>query len=178
MSEKEGVENIMLDAIRYILSSNVNSDKDYSHPLVLQMAQIAKMVGREKHRMEAFVRFKLTKDHIYFANIEPDFNVLPLIIKHFKSRYADQKWLIYDIKRAYGIYYDLENAEIMNIELPSGFNFSKTDSDYFSEEEFEFQKLWQDYFKSTNIESRKNMKLHTRHVPKRYWKYLSEKQPD
>ncbi|MEF3079208.1 TIGR03915 family putative DNA repair protein [Winogradskyella poriferorum] len=178
LSEKEGVENIMLDAIRYILSSNLISDKNYSHSSILQVAQIAKMVGREKHRMEAFVRFKLTKDHIYFANIEPDFNVLPLIIKHFKSRYADQKWLIYDIKRAYGIYYDLENAEIINIELPSGFNFSKTDSDYFSEEEFEFQKLWQDYFKSTNIESRKNMKLHTRHVPKRYWKYLSEKQPD
>ena len=178
LSEKEGVENIMLDAIRYILSSNVNSDKDYSHPSVLQMAQVAKMVGREKHRMEAFVRFKLTKDHIYFANIEPDFNVLPLIIKHFKSRYADQKWMIYDIKRAYGIYYDLENAEIMNIELPSDFNFTKTDSDYFIEEEFEFQRLWQDYFKSTNIASRKNMKLHTQHVPKRYWKYLSEKQPD
>ena len=86
--------------------------------------------------------------------------------------------MIYDIKRTYGIFYDLENAKIMNIELPSGFNFSKTNSDYFSEEEFEFQKLWQDYFKSTNIESRKNMKLHTRHVPKRYWKYLSEKQPD
>ena len=119
LSEKEDVENIMLDAIRYILSSNINSDKDYSHPSILQVAQIAKMVGREKHRMEAFVRFKLTKDHIYFANIEPDFNVLPLIIKHFKSRYADQKWMIYDIKRAYGIFYDLEKAEIMKIELPS-----------------------------------------------------------
>lgn len=178
LSEKEGVESIMLDAIRYILSSNLNSDKDYSHPSILQMAQIAKMVGREKHRMEAFVRFKLTKDHIYFANIEPDFNVLPLIIKHFKSRYADQKWMIYDIKRAYGIYYDLEKVDIINIELPSGFNFTKTDSDYFSEEEFKFQKLWQDYFKSTTIASRKNMKLHTQHVPKRYWKYLSEKQPD
>ena len=178
LSEKEGVESIMLDAIRYILSSNLNSDKDYSHPSILQIAQIAKMVGREKHRMEAFVRFKLTKDHIYFANIEPDFNVLPLIIKHFKSRYADQKWMIYDIKRAYGIYYDLEKVDIINIELPSGFNFTKTDSDYFAEEEFEFQKLWQDYFRSTNIASRKNMKLHTQHVPKRYWKYLSEKQPD
>ncbi|MNL65412.1 hypothetical protein D3C87_1897410 [compost metagenome] len=36
--------------------------------------------------------------------------------------------------------------------------------------------LWQDYFKSTNILARKNMRLHVRHVPRRYWKYLSEKQ--
>ena len=32
-----------------------------------------------------------------------------------------------------------------------------------------------EYFKSTNIKSRKNMKLHLQHVPKRYWKYLTEK---
>ncbi|MGK4566274.1 DUF4130 domain-containing protein [Flavobacterium sp. 3HN19-14] len=35
--------------------------------------------------------------------------------------------------------------------------------------------LWNDYFKSTNIPARKNMKLHLQHVPKRYWKYLTEK---
>ena len=38
--------------------------------------------------------------------------------------------------------------------------------------------MWKDYFDSTNIKERKNMKLHIRHVPKRYWKYLSEKQPN
>ncbi|WP_369996085.1 TIGR03915 family putative DNA repair protein [Winogradskyella sp.] len=178
LSEKEGVENVMLDAIQYILGSKEKSDKDYSYPSILKIAQIAKNVGREKHRMEAFVRFKLTKDNIYFANIEPDFNVLPLIAKHFKNRYADQKWAIYDIKRNYGIYYDLNKVEIMDIKLPSNFDFSKTNKNYFATEEFEFHKLWQDYFKSTNIESRKNMKLHLRHVPKRYWKYLSEKLPD
>lgn len=45
---------------------------------VLKVAQTAKKVGRKKHRMEAFVRFQLTKDNIYFVNIEPNFNVLPL----------------------------------------------------------------------------------------------------
>ena len=128
--------------------------------------------------MEAFVRFRLTKDDIYFASIEPDFNVLPLIEKHFKRRYADQKWVIYDIKRGYGLFYDLETVELINMDFPENFNFTKTDDAFFATQEFEFQKLWQDYFKATNIASRKNMKLHIRHVPKRYWKYLSEKQPN
>jgi probable DNA metabolism protein len=48
-------------------------------------------------------------------------------------------------------------------------------SDAFTNEEHEYQTLWNDYFKSTNIASRINPKLHTQHVPKRYWKYLSEK---
>ncbi|TXD94820.1 DUF4130 domain-containing protein [Gillisia hiemivivida] len=48
--------------------------------------------------IEIFVRFQLTKHKIYFATIEPDFNVLPIILQHFESRYADQKWIIYNIK--------------------------------------------------------------------------------
>ncbi|WP_178988595.1 TIGR03915 family putative DNA repair protein [Winogradskyella schleiferi] len=178
LSEQSGVEALLLDYIRYALSKVTPVDKDYAHPSVLKIAQIAKSVGREKHRMEAFVRFRLTKDDIYFANIEPDFNVLPLIEKHFKRRYADQKWVIYDIRRGYGLYYDLETVEIVNMDFPANFDFTKTDDEFFSTQEFEFQKLWQDYFKATNIASRKNMKLHVRHVPKRYWKYLSEKQPN
>jgi probable DNA metabolism protein len=178
LSEKEQVENILLDYITYIFKSDIQVDKDFTHNSVLKTSQIAKNVSREKHRMEAFVRFRLTKDNIYFASITPDFNVLPLISKHFKSRYADQKWVIYDIKRQYGLFYDLEQLEMMNMEFPENFDFSKTNEDYFAEEEFDFQKLWQHYFKSTNITERKNMKLHVRHVPKRYWKYLSEKQPD
>ncbi|WP_405606270.1 TIGR03915 family putative DNA repair protein [Polaribacter sp. Asnod1-A03] len=177
LSEQVGIENILLDYITYIFKSSKKVDTDFTYDSVLKTSKIAKNVSREKHRMEAFVRFKLTKDGIYFANIEPDFNVLPLISKHFKSRYADQKWVIYDIKRNYGLYYDLQTVEIMQMEFPENFDFSKTDKDFFSEEEFEFQTLWQNYFKSTNITERKNMNLHIKHVPKRYWKYLSEKQP-
>ena len=178
LSEQPNVENILLDYIQYIFEHKVKVDTDFTHASVLKTSQIAKNVSREKHRMEAFVRFRLTKDDIYFANIEPDFNVLPLISKHFKSRYADQKWVIYDIKRNYGLYYDLQTLDFINMDFPDNFDFSKTSTDFFANEEFDFQKLWKDYFDSTNIKERKNMKLHIRHVPKRYWKYLSEKQPN
>ncbi|WP_408962306.1 TIGR03915 family putative DNA repair protein [Polaribacter sp. WD7] len=178
LSEKENIENILLSYIQYIFNHQQKVDTDYTNPSVLKTSQVAKNVSREKHRMEAFIRFKLTKDTIYFANIEPDFNVLPLISKHFKNRYADQKWVIYDIKRNYGMYYNLQTLEFINMEFPQNFDFTKTDNNFFSDKEFHFQKLWKDYFDSTNIKERKNIKLHVRHVPKRYWKYLSEKQPD
>ncbi|WP_430411735.1 TIGR03915 family putative DNA repair protein [Kordia sp.] len=177
LSEESSVENLLLDYIRQVFNSKENIEKDFSNITVLKISKITKSVGREKHRMEAFVRFRLTKDDLYFASIEPDFNVLPLISKHFKSRYADQKWMIYDSKRKYGLYYNLDTVEIVAMEFPKHFDFTKTSSDFFANEELEFQELWQNYFKSTNIESRKNMLLHVRHVPKRYWKYLSEKQP-
>lgn len=177
LSELDSVENLLLDYIQNVFTATENIEKDFSNLTVLKVSKITRSVGREKHRMEAFVRFKLTKDGLYFSNVEPDFNVLPLIAKHFKSRYADQKWVIYDIKRNYGLHYNLETLETIVMDFPKEFDFTKTSEDFFAEEELAFQDLWQNYFKSTNIESRKNMLLHVRHVPKRYWKYLSEKQP-
>ncbi|MGB5941711.1 MAG: TIGR03915 family putative DNA repair protein [Leeuwenhoekiella sp.] len=164
---------VIFQAIRYVLQTG--NDKDYGEKNVLQLAQWTKMVGRERHRMEAFVRFQLTKDGIYFAQIEPDFNVLPVLEKHFKSRYADQRWIVYDLKRGYGLYYDLTTVTVMTLDLSE--NKSSTEN-IFAEAEADYSALWQNYFKSSNIKSRINLKLHTRHVPKRYWKYLNEKLPD
>ncbi len=175
LSETDGIELLAYYYIQKLFSHKQKVHLNYADDIVLKINQLAKSVGREKHRMEAFVRFQMTKDGIYFANIEPDFNVLPLISKHFKDRYADQQWIIYDVKRKYGLYYNLKIVETISLELNKAHMNSIHSNDAFTEEEHDFQQLWNDYFKSTNIKSRINLKLHTQHVPKRYWKYLSEK---
>lgn len=175
LSELPGIEDTLLQVIRYALSSNKNVLDDYGDLYVMELAQTVKSVGREKHRMEAFVRFQLTKDNIYYATIAPDFNVLPLIRTHFQNRYADQRWLIYDTKRKYGLYYDLNQSEFISLEAGEGMQGSKPDADLLAEKEVLYNDLWRDYFTNTNIKSRKNMKLHLQHVPKRYWKFLTEK---
>jgi len=175
MSENKGIELLLYRYVRKLFASSSSIHSDYSDGIVLKISQLAKSVGREKHRMEAFVRFQLTKDEIYFANIEPDFDVLPLISKHFRSRYADQQWIIYDVKRKYGLYYNLERVEIISLDLQEVHSNSIKRNPTFDNQEYDYQELWNNYFKSTNIKSRINKKLHTQHVPKRYWKYLSEK---
>ena len=175
LSEQKGIELLLYRYIQKLFSKTEMLHLNFSDDHVLKVAQLAKSVGREKHRMEAFVRFQLTKDGIYFSNIEPDFDVLPLISKHFKSRYADQKWLIYDVKRKYGLYYDLNSVEMVTLKLNEVHTNKTIKSTAFTAGEYEYQDLWNNYFKSTNIASRVNMKLHIQHVPKRYWKYLSEK---
>src|SRR6056297_3940960 len=117
LSEAEGVEMMLYTYIQKLMGTQNGKYLDYSDSTVLHIAQVAKKVGREKHRMEAFVRFQLTKDNIYFANIEPDFDVLPLLSKHFRSRYADQQWIIYDVKRKYGLYYNLQGVELISLDL-------------------------------------------------------------
>ncbi|MBC7827541.1 MAG: TIGR03915 family putative DNA repair protein [Chitinophagaceae bacterium] len=177
LSEIKRIENTILSYVQYVFRCATSVEYDYSDPSVLMVAETANKVAREKHRMEAFVRFQLTKDQLYYATVQPDYNVLPLIIKHFQKRYADQKWMIYDVQRRYGIFYDLSTTEfvemIFNPETENGKNIGPC----IAEEETLYQQLWQQYFSSVNIAARRNMNLHIRHMPKRYWKFLIEKRP-
>lgn len=171
LSEIKGEEHTIIRYVQYLIDSKKNIEDHLSHPVVQRLQDVVRMVHRERHRMKAFVRFQLLTDGIYYAGIEPDFNVLPLIREHFTHRYADQQWIIYDLRRNYGLYYDLKTVTEMELE-----NAPKVNSaNIFQEEELLYQELWKKYFKHTNIESRKNTALHIRHVPKRYWKLLTEK---
>lgn len=143
---------------------------------VLYFSQTLKKVSRERHRMKAFVRFAKSADGLYVATIEPDFNVLPLVVPFFRNRYADQQWLIYDAKRNYGMHYDGQAVTEVQLDNAADEAQAQTLSIALDERNEQFERLWKRYFKSTNIEARRNLKLHLQHVPKRYWKYLIEKQ--
>lgn len=143
---------------------------------VLRVSQLVKQMGREVHRMHAFVRFQELADGLFFAPIEPDFDVLPFTYQHFHARYASMDWCIYDIKRNYGMLYKGKDVSRVVLETEQVLQSIQLPAELLSTKEQDYQKLWKDYFKSTNIVERKNMKLHLRHVPTRYWKYLTEKQ--
>lgn len=176
LTESESVPQVIFEVVQYMLEKKGNVLGDFGHPAVLELQQFLKKLSRERHRMTAFVRFELATDGIYYATIEPDFDVLPIVSDHFKSRYADQKWLIFDTKRNYGIYYNLMEVYPIEINQEKGTGLPALAEISWDASEKEFQQLWKNYFKSTNILSRKNTKLHLQHVPKRYWKYLTEKQ--
>ena len=182
LSEKDDIGTILFQAVKYAIDyPSRHIMEDLGNLNVLELVQTVKSVGREKHRMEAFVRFEHTTDDIYFARVEPDFNVLPLIGEHFRQRYQDQHWAIYDLSRGYGIYYDKSQS---TPKRPAALQ-TITDLDdtvlrnpasIHSEDEQRYQKFWQGYFTNVNIKERKNPRLHKQYLPQRYWKYLSEKQ--
>jgi len=175
LSELDDIENVLYRYIKYCLSNDHAVENDFSDPDILLVQQVSRKVHREKHRMEAFVRFQLTKDELYYAIIQPDYNVLPLVRKHFEDRYADQRWLVYDSMRRYGLYYDGNQVEEVEIKFKPDLNNNKDLKGVYDEEEILYQQLWQQYFQSVNIAARRNMKLHIQHMPRRYWKYLVEK---
>lgn len=158
-----------------IFKGTPNILKNYGDRDVLYFAKTLKKINRERHRMKAFVRFSKCANGLFFAMIEPDFNVLPLIATFFRNRYADQSWLIYDIRRRYGILYDQTSVREVHLTMAAGIQPTAALSFSLDERDELFKRLWKLYFKSTNITARRNLKLHVQHVPKRYWKYLVEK---
>ncbi|GAA4026841.1 TIGR03915 family putative DNA repair protein [Hymenobacter glaciei] len=177
LSEDADREQLIFRYVDLALRSAVDVSENYANADVRRVQRLAQMMFREKHRMEAFVRFEKTSDELFHATIEPDMDVLPLIAAHFTKRYADQRWLIYDRRRHYGLYYDLSRTDIVQFENPTGRKATDISATVLDEREPLFKHLWQAYFDHVNIPERKNMKLHRRHMPLRYWKYLSEKQP-
>jgi probable DNA metabolism protein len=174
LAEMPGENDNLVGYIRYAFDAKQNIEDDYGNRYVLRVSEMVRMMRREKHRMEAFVRFQKLQDDTFYAAIEPDFNVLPMLIRHFKSRYADQRWIIYDTKRNYGLHYDLHSVQYITMDFAETNNSDKVVAAY-NEDEHLYQHLWKNYFKSVNIASRKNTKLHVRHIPKRYWRHLTEK---
>lgn len=176
LSELPNIYQQMFQYAHYIFDNAKGHDANYGNEAVLSIAQMSQKVHREKHRMEAFIRFKKGNNGIFFALINPDFNVLPLIVTHFKNRYADQPWIIYDERRKYGIHYDLHTVNEVTMDFKTDNALIAAADISIDEKEELYTTLWKDYFKSTNIVERKNMKLHIQHVPKRYWRYLTEKE--
>ncbi|MGX9985045.1 TIGR03915 family putative DNA repair protein [Soonwooa purpurea] len=176
LSEDEAVWQSLIYCIQQIFLGNEKILTNFGNFHVLKFDQALTRVNRERHRMKAFIRFQKSSDNMFHCMIEPDFNVLPLIAEFFRNRYTDQTWLIYDIKRNYGLFYDLKSVSEVTLSPVQQNALSKTDATIqLDDMEEKYQNLWQQYFKSTNIEARKNMKLHLQHVPRRYWKYLTEK---
>ena len=150
------------------------SDED-----VLAVRNTCRRVLHEQLRMKQFIRFQKAKDGTYLAVVSPDHNVLPLIIDHFQDRFNDQPWLIYDAKRHYGYYYDGKTIIRVTFEdeasVPFDLSNGKLDEAVLSDNDQLFQDLWRTYFKAICIKERMNPRKQLSDMPRRYWKYMTEK---
>ncbi len=169
LSEQPSVEITLLRLIQACFERGGGVLTDFRFGPAWRVERLAQKVGREVHRMHAFVRFERCEGERYVAEVGPDFNVLPLIGEHFAQRYPAQHWAIIDVHRKYALVYD-PKARSTHFAPAGPLRAPHT------EDEAAFQKMWQAYFHAVTIPERANPRLHLQHVPRRYWRYLTEKQ--
>jgi probable DNA metabolism protein len=163
---------ILFKAMKNIITSVANIENNFADPEINEIHRISRLVDKEAHRMMAFIRFVKTTDGIFYAKISPAYNVIPQLIDHFVNRYADQEWVIYDVVRKQGLCYDKKQLIIKTNGFCVSFDKASGNDPY----EKHYQNLWKGYLYSVNISERKNTRLQLQHMPKKYWKYLNEKQ--
>ena len=176
LSELPEMPLLLYRYLHLMFSSPRNEESNFANEWVLRVNQLHQKVTRETHRVQMFTRFQQTADGNYFAAFRPQYNVLPLCIPHFKDRFADQPWIIYDLQRDFGFWNDLTDlTRITFSNLKVNPATGQLPASLLNDDEQLFQQLWKKYFDNIAIPERRNLKLHRQLLPKRFWNYLPEK---
>jgi probable DNA metabolism protein len=171
LSREPEVETLIYHHIRLVLPGR-EATRDAQAPAIhLAIECLSQKVRREAHRMKGLVRFAKMENDFYLALVNPRYDILPLIRRHFEKRYADQHWLIFDTIRNYGLLFDTQRTQ--EVRADCGIFPSKALNVNTADEAC--RQLWKTYFVAVNIAERRNPKLHLRHLPRRYWHNLPEK---
>lgn len=168
LSEEEEVETLILNYLKlcYRYSDTINLAKNNDIIRAIDLA--VKHVRLEAHRYNGFVRFKEIRPMLFYATIEPDHYILPLLMEHFEKRFSDQCFMIHDIKRSKAIVYNQKEIFIEELTPEEADVLLKTPMDD------PFEKLFKAYYNSTTIPERMNIKKRNAYMPRRYFKHLIE----
>jgi probable DNA metabolism protein len=176
LSGDPGSEIILCKYLQKVMVAKENIENDLADPVVLKVRKIRERVAKEAHLFKGIVRFRRIGSDFFYAPIEPDHQITPLLAEHFRKRFADQRWFIHDRGRNSGIFYDGNQVRFLKeVELKPELDDLTSDFGCLSEEELAWENLWKVYFKNIEIKERSNSRLQKQFLPSRYWKYLIEK---
>ena len=175
LSEVEKSETYAFYLIKSLIKYGSKAFSRFQDEKITRAMEIRKKVSKECERFLGILRFSELSNGIFYAPLEPDFNVLPLIAGHFYERLSGTKWMIHDIRHGIAVYHSEGKTEYVEFidEMTSHLNMVTLLGK--SENEESFAEMWSNYFKIIAIESRINLKLQRRFVPQRYWKYMTER---
>ncbi|MDR2902989.1 MAG: TIGR03915 family putative DNA repair protein [Clostridiales bacterium] len=135
---------------------------------VLNTHKYARNTLNEAHFFKEFIRFKKTVSGVFYARVEPENHVLPLIADHFASRMIDERFMIHDVRRRLAVVYD--TAEWAIFDIPANAETVVT----LAGDETDFQDLWITFFNAVAVEERISKKRQRNILPLRYRKNMTE----
>ncbi|MCL1791298.1 MAG: TIGR03915 family putative DNA repair protein [Peptococcaceae bacterium] len=176
LSAETDKETLILRYLRFSFSVGPKADAWHTHPCIQPVQKIAARVGMEKHRMLGLMRFVDTKRFLY-APMTPDHNILPLIAEHFSDRLREDNFIIHDTGRRLAIVHDAGmswHLQSLDERMTERLEQGAAEASGGSSEEIWYQQLWNRYFRTIAIESRRNKRLQSHFIPQRYRQHLTE----
>ena len=131
---------------------------------VARLHAMAKSVGRDKHKMKAFVRFRETRVEgrlRYLAWFEPEHHIMAAMASFFIGRFASMDWTIMSPRM--GMRWDGTALQF----LPGGKPEELPEQDA-------SEALWLSYYRHIFNPARLKLKAMQKEMPKKYWHNLPE----
>lgn len=138
--------------------------EDSADPLVHRLETMAKSVGRDIHKMRAFVRFREVEDEDglrYVAWFEPEHHIVRRNAGFFTRRFASMRWSILTPELC--VHWDGEALDF----TPGATRAAAPDGDPLEE-------TWRTYYASIFNPARLKVKAMTKEMPKKYWRNMPE----
>lgn len=164
---------IVFRFVRYLMArprsqrSNAVLD-ELANPVVADLLRLVKHALNESERMRQFVRFSHLENGVWYARVNPNASVVPLVMGYFAGRLNDQPFIIYDENHHLAGIYDGRSWQLVRgdaVNIPDA-----TDHDRL------MQQAWQQFYDALSIDARYNPELRRHFMPVRLWRNLTEMQ--
>lgn len=135
---------------------------------VMRLQKLVSLVDREAGMLRQFIRFSKLEGGVYYGEITPEHNVVPMLMPHFVSRFQIQPFIIHDKTHGLCGISDTKTWVIAADEellLPA-----------FSADDTAYRRMWKAFYDTIAIKERTNPVCRRNHMPKKYWKHLTEMQ--
>lgn len=165
MSERGGIDLAVWTHLLRLWNRGDRVARDLASECTSAVFHAARYSFREFHRWMGLVRLQ-DVGRGYYAALAPECDILPLLADHFCRRLPD-RWVLHDVRRKRAALHEKGRWILKNTKF--SFELIKT-----SDEEL-FQTLWQEFFRSTSVKERKDVRRQMRFLPKRTWPYLIER---
>lgn len=148
------IEDALLHGLEYLLS-NVSTP-------CRKFTDMAREVAHEVQRMLGFIRFTAPDENTLIARPKLFHNTADLILKTFHARYPHYKIIL------------ILDGGALSIEKGQLTRLSLTEISGYLQDADQYTSIWEEYYKSQYIESRKNIPLASKAIPQKYWDWMPE----
>lgn len=157
--------------IRLALKVGKAACEMYSLATVCDFNALVLKADKEIQHMQGFLRFRAVNCGLFVAEYAPDNDITLFLTRYFSARNANDKFIIRDVNReVYGLYNGSECTVVYGDNTLKNF----FEDLVYTEDELIFRDIWQQYYDTVAVSSRRNERLRSQYMPRRYWKYLTE----
>ncbi len=158
-------EQLLFDFIRQGYRYGATVFDRLTDDSILALTKAIRNLEREAHNYMGFIRFS-QYEKVLVACISPENRVLPLLSDHFSQRLPQETFLIYDRRHQMALVHK-EGQTLLTA-------MSQLILPDISDAEKAYHTLWRCFQKTIAIKERTNPKCQMNHMPKRYWRDMTE----